>query len=844
MAAGTPITETQPHIIERPRLLKKLDEAKGRLILLFAPAGYGKTTLARAWLATRPTSWYDAARAGRDIAVLASGLAEVCDEFVEGCAQRVRERLSATRAPAEDAVVLGDILAEDLASWPAGAWLAIDDYHLLADASGSDAFIETIFDRTRVNLLIATRTRPGWITSRRLIYGEAIELDQNWLRMNVDEAHEVLRGQSPRFINAVVERSQGWPAVLALAARVQDPLIRTESLPDALHDYFAEELFGTLPGDFQRDLQLLALVSAASTSGLKSLFRERLLPLIAAGLRVGFITRSHETVQIHPLLRTYLEAQLLASTDHSSIVDTAVAFLNREGLAYEAFEIAVRFDRPDEMIRLIGSTGQALTEQGKLTTLTRWVQTARARHLTAPELDLAEAQVALHQGRFDTSELVALRLARSVTDQQIIARAYAVAGAAAHLGSSPAAFDHFTKATKSDEQDLVLQARIGQFLSALEFKPEITPELIGEITDVDGLDAATTLRLLAYQVMYGHRAGDIDGKDLRTAVRRAEAAEALLSQVANPLARTAYLNVLGFANSQLGRYRRANVFGRRLMAEGVRYKMALMMPYANFILAAAALGRRNLTRAAEVCETAIAQAQNLGHTYAEMNAVALLARICFASGNSERAIELTDVDLDRPPLPALVAEFVTLRALILAATGDYSASNDALEMPQGKFHDGQINALRECATAIMLVRNGSGRRDEAGRLVERVLARGQIDTFVCAYRACPDILELAAANRRWRPAISQILIETKDVALAERVGLAANSPRPNDVFSPREQEVVDLLAQGLRNREIAERLFISEVTVKAHLRRAYRKLGVRSRVEALVALQDQQDQQL
>ena len=172
--------------------------------------------------------------------------------------------------------------------------------------------------------------------------------------------------------------------------------------------------------------------------------------------------------------------------------------------------------------------------------------------------------------------------------------------------------------------------------------------------------------------MYGHRAGDVEGKDLRSAVRRAEAAEAILFQVANPLARTAYLNVLGFANSQLGRYRRAYTFGRRLMAEGVRYKLALMMPYANFILAAAALGRRHLNRAGETCETAIAQAQNLGHTYAEMNAIALLARICLASGDADRAIELTDIDLTRPPLPALVAEFETLRALILAAAGEVS----------------------------------------------------------------------------------------------------------------------------------------------------------------------------
>ena len=52
------------HIIKRPRLTKMLDETEARIILLCAPAGYGKTTLAREWVATRsePVHWYPADR--------------------------------------------------------------------------------------------------------------------------------------------------------------------------------------------------------------------------------------------------------------------------------------------------------------------------------------------------------------------------------------------------------------------------------------------------------------------------------------------------------------------------------------------------------------------------------------------------------------------------------------------------------------------------------------------------------------------------------------------------------------------------------------------------------------
>jgi len=55
------------------------------------------------------------------------------------------------------------------------------------------------------------------------------------------------------------------------------------------------------------------------------------------------------------------------------------------------------------------------------------------------------------------------------------------------------------------------------------------------------------------------------------------------------------------------------------------------------------------------------------------------------------------------------------------------------------------------------------------------------------------------------------------------------------VLSAREQEVLDLLAGGSTNVEIGERLSVTENTVKSHLTRVYRKLGVRSRAEAITA---------
>ncbi|MFF2814880.1 response regulator [Kitasatospora cineracea] len=54
-------------------------------------------------------------------------------------------------------------------------------------------------------------------------------------------------------------------------------------------------------------------------------------------------------------------------------------------------------------------------------------------------------------------------------------------------------------------------------------------------------------------------------------------------------------------------------------------------------------------------------------------------------------------------------------------------------------------------------------------------------------------------------------------------------------LSPREAEILQLLAEGLPNRQISKRLFISEATVKTHLVHIYDKLGVDSRTSAVAA---------
>ncbi|MGB4036869.1 MAG: helix-turn-helix transcriptional regulator, partial [Bacillota bacterium] len=54
-------------------------------------------------------------------------------------------------------------------------------------------------------------------------------------------------------------------------------------------------------------------------------------------------------------------------------------------------------------------------------------------------------------------------------------------------------------------------------------------------------------------------------------------------------------------------------------------------------------------------------------------------------------------------------------------------------------------------------------------------------------------------------------------------------------LTPRELEVIELLLEGMKNDEIQEKLFISQGTLKTHLRHIFRKLDVQNRKELLVS---------
>jgi DNA-binding CsgD family transcriptional regulator len=84
------------------------------------------------------------------------------------------------------------------------------------------------------------------------------------------------------------------------------------------------------------------------------------------------------------------------------------------------------------------------------------------------------------------------------------------------------------------------------------------------------------------------------------------------------------------------------------------------------------------------------------------------------------------------------------------------------------------------------------------------------------------------------------LTKTKETIVVKEVPVPAGAPflpderRRQDLgITPRELEILELIAHGMSNREIAEKLFVSENTVKTHSSRVFDKLGAKRRTQAV-----------
>lgn len=380
------------HQVVRERLRVRLAAAAdARLVLVSAPAGFGKSSLLADWVASAGlrSAWLTLDRGDNDVVRFARGLLAVAGTLAG-------DERSEPATP-DPELALGrvlDAIAGVLDAEPdRGVAIVFDDYHLVAEPA-VQALVASLLERLppRAVLAIATRADPRLPLARLRARGELLEIRAADLRFEAAEADELLRTAGvelgPDELEALVHRTEGWAAALRLAA------ISLQGRPDraelvhrfgASHrfvlDYVTDEVLAGLPPatqDFLLRTSILERLSGPLCDAVtgRADGQERLEELERLNLLIAPLDDERCWYRYHALFGEILRTRLRAlhPGEVASLHARASAWHEERADDDPAIFHALRSGDTERMARCVAYASGRHLNAGELATVRRWLE--------------------------------------------------------------------------------------------------------------------------------------------------------------------------------------------------------------------------------------------------------------------------------------------------------------------------------------------------------------------------------------------------------------------------------------------------------------------------------------
>jgi LuxR family maltose regulon positive regulatory protein len=317
--------------VRRPRLVDALLENSDRkLLLLIAPAGYGKTTLLVDFAGESPIpiAWLTLDAGDRDPRSFIEYVVRALQECSSSIGATTLAALSATVEVEQRVAELARILAADAGHHLTGMCiLALDDFHEVNESPAVTAFLDELLRVLPDNLriLLAGRTLPNLTVSRLVVEHNLFGFSETDLRFGPEEVAELVRVRyhtelDPDQARSLTDRAEGWIAGLLLSIHglldgALGSLARSGGEFGPLYDYLADEAYDRQEPEMRRFLlassTLRVLTDAACTAVLgNGNWMARLADVEKANLFVTQLGGPLPAFRYHPLFREFLQGRL------------------------------------------------------------------------------------------------------------------------------------------------------------------------------------------------------------------------------------------------------------------------------------------------------------------------------------------------------------------------------------------------------------------------------------------------------------------------------------------------------------------------------------------------------
>lgn len=882
-----------PDAVLRPHLVERLNAGLHRkLTLVSAAAGFGKTTLVSAWVAGQawPVAWLSLDAADSDPVRFLTYLIAALQTAVPTLGDQAATLLQSGQPPTIETILT--TLLNDVTALDAPLLLVLDDYHAL-DAPPIDHALTFFLDYLppHMHLVIATREDPQFPLARWRVQGQLTEIRVADLRFRQEEAAQFLKQMmgldlSADVVAALEHRTEGWIAGLQMAALSMQGRDDTAAFMQSFTgnhrfvlDYLVQEVLQRQPDNVRQFLLQTSILSRLSVALCDAVSgrddsRHMLDTLERDNLFVIPLDDTRQWYRYHHLFADALQAHLLneQAAHVADLHGRASHWYEQHDLPLDAIYHALAADDFERAADLLEWIWPVMDQSYQSQSWVSWLRQLPEAVINArPMLNLGYAWAFLNQGDVDAAEarlshaeqwLNAPAEARQSANMVVLDEAQfrllpaAIASARAYraltIGDTKAAIAHTQHALTLTSDEAHASHRQATALLALAYWADGDLETadqhllafmhamqrLGILNDAVGIsfmlaDVRLPLgRLRAAFEGYGTSLAMIDAHSDNPPLGTCDVYRGLseLYVERNELDKAAqYLQTSQKWDNQAvltNWHYRLHVSQARLQAASGDYEAAL----ASLQEAERAYTG---TPAPDVRPVAALRAClwiKLGRLNDAMD---------WARGQGLWQGQAPVIPDDMPYMQEF--NHITLARLLLARhkTGVPDALNQALVLLARLLQSAQASSRQGSAIEILILQalahDLTGDTSAALTALELALRLAEPEGFVRRF-----LDEGEPMKHLLTSALGQGILPTYTGRLVAAFGASQPTTSPHNASQPlieplseRELEILQFIAAGLSNREIADRLYLALSTVKGHNRNIFGKLQVQRRTEAV-----------